>query len=100
MHGIGRPIAFQLAVVERLGRVMGVRRSHRSIFSLTKLIGLAARVRHRPTRSSSISRMPWPSRTSKRLVLLLSNILSSPQEVGCRVRFESMLRAERQECVS
>jgi (S)-citramalyl-CoA lyase len=34
MHGIGRPIAFQLAVVERLGRVMAVRRSHRSIFSL------------------------------------------------------------------
>ena len=34
MHGIGRSIAFQLAVVERLGRVMAVRRSHRSIFSL------------------------------------------------------------------
>jgi (S)-citramalyl-CoA lyase len=34
MHGIGRPIAFQLAVVERLGTVMAVRRSHRSIFSL------------------------------------------------------------------
>jgi hypothetical protein len=29
MHGIGRPIAFQLAVVERPGRVMAVRRSHR-----------------------------------------------------------------------
>src|ERR1700733_4258223 len=34
MHGIGCPIAFQLAVVERLNRVMAVRRSHRSIFSL------------------------------------------------------------------
>ena len=34
VHGIGRPIAFQLAVVERLGRVMAARRSHRSIFSL------------------------------------------------------------------
>ena len=34
MHGIGCPIAFQLTVVERLNRVMAVRRSHRSIFSL------------------------------------------------------------------
>ena len=34
MHGIGCPIAFQLAVVERMGTVTAVRRSHRSIFSL------------------------------------------------------------------